>query len=102
MGHEASFLCSVFNVFPVGHLRLQWLMGNESLRIEDSFPESDSLQNVSSVLRLSPDQNQTGLGLSCRAELFTEDGDVWRTRTSSVGLNIHCEAGSALGLQKEV
>lgn len=100
LGHPSVFACSVFNVFPLSGLRLQWLMGNESVQSQDSFPASATLQNVSSELLL--DQIlQTSLlhnpglspiptlSVSCRAEIWIEDGEVWRTRTSSAHVHLH-------------
>ncbi len=69
-------------------MRILWLSGNTTL-MSESFRFSGSLQNVSSVLchRVEEDQQV----LTCRAELLTEAGGVWRSRRTSVPLQVHCE-----------
>ncbi|XP_072294125.1 vascular cell adhesion protein 1b [Eucyclogobius newberryi] len=109
LGREAVFFCSVSGVSPAARLRLQWLVGNESVQTEGRFPHSETLQNITSELRLDQTrlrsllhsqnllQNQQNLlqsqqnqqGLSCRAEMLMEDGEVWRSRTTSTNLHIH-------------
>ncbi|KAJ0032826.1 hypothetical protein NQD34_002907 [Periophthalmus magnuspinnatus] len=79
-------------------------MGNGSVQSEGGFPHSETLRNVSSELRLDPStiqnllqtqRNQTneaqspGQRLSCRVEMLTEEGEVWRTRTTSTHIHIH-------------
>ncbi|XP_042338904.1 vascular cell adhesion protein 1-like, partial [Plectropomus leopardus] len=67
-------------------MRVSWLSGNMTLTSE-TFRFSGSLQNVSSVLRLRVQEDQQVL--NCRAELLTKDGDEWRTKTSSIPLQVH-------------
>ncbi|XP_070765648.1 vascular cell adhesion protein 1b [Enoplosus armatus] len=86
LGQEAVLRCDVSNVFSANQMRIQWLSGNTTL-MSESFRFSGSLQNVSSVLRHQVKEDQRVL--TCRAELLTEDGDVWRSRGTSVSLQVH-------------
>lgn len=88
LGQEAILHCDVSNVFSANQMRIQWLSGNVTLMSESSR-FSGSLQNVSSVLRLRVEEDRRVL--TCRAVLLTEDGDVWRSRRTSVPLQVHCE-----------
>lgn len=88
LGQEAVLHCNVSNVFSANQMRIQWLSGNTTL-MSESFVFSGSLQNISSVLHLHVKEDQKLL--TCRAELLKEDGDAWRSRKSSVLLNVHCE-----------
>ncbi|KAM7387857.1 hypothetical protein PAMP_024068 [Pampus punctatissimus] len=85
LGQEMVLHCDVSNVFPANQLKIWWLSGNTTL-MSESFPFSGSLQNISSVLRYRVERDQD---LTCRAELLTEDGDVWRSRMTSVPLQVH-------------
>ncbi|CAK6984024.1 vascular cell adhesion protein 1b [Scomber scombrus] len=84
-GQEAVLRCDITNVFTTNQLRISWLAGNTTLTSEP-VQVSGSLQNISSGLRHRMDQDQV---LTCRAELLTEDGDVWRVRETSVLLQVH-------------
>uniref|UniRef100_A0A671U1A6 Ig-like domain-containing protein n=1 Tax=Sparus aurata TaxID=8175 RepID=A0A671U1A6_SPAAU len=55
----------------------------------ESFRFSGSLQNLSSVLQHRVEEDQQVL--SCSAKLLTEDGDVWRSRRTSIPLQIQSE-----------
>lgn len=88
LGQEAILRCDVINVFSVNQMRIQWLSGNTTL-MSESFGFSGSLQNVSSVLKLRVEEDQQVL--TCRAELLSEDGDIWKSRRTSVPLQVHCE-----------
>ncbi|XP_055021255.1 vascular cell adhesion protein 1b [Boleophthalmus pectinirostris] len=100
------FVCSVLGVFPASRLRLRWLLGDEVVRSVSGFPRSETLQNISSELTLNSTslqnllQNQRNLQknpeprspeqrMSCRAEMLTEQQEVWRSRTSSTHFYIH-------------
>ncbi|GAA6226276.1 vascular cell adhesion protein 1 [Lates japonicus] len=85
LGQEAVLCCDVVNVFSTNQLRIQWLSGNTTLMLE-SFKFSAFLQNVSSVLQLRVEEDQV---LTCRAELLTEDGDMWWSRRTSIPLQVH-------------
>lgn len=80
--------CDVPSVYSTNLLRIQWLMGNTELKTQ-TFSFSGSLQNVSSVLHLHVQEDQQLL--SCRAELLTQDGALWRSRMASVHLQVHCK-----------
>lgn len=67
-------------------MRILWLCGNTTL-MSESFRFSGSLQNVSSVLQHQVEEDEQVL--TCRAELLTEAGDVWRSRWTSVPLQVH-------------
>ncbi|XP_069577921.1 vascular cell adhesion protein 1b [Brachyistius frenatus] len=86
LGQEAVLRCDVINVFSANQLRIRWLSGNATLMLE-SFGFSGSLRNVSSVLRQRAEEDQPVL--TCRAELLTEDEDVWRSRRTAVLLQLH-------------
>ncbi|XP_044055615.1 vascular cell adhesion protein 1b [Siniperca chuatsi] len=86
LGQEAVLRCDVRNVFSTNQMRIQWLSGNTTL-MSESFRFSGSLQNVSSVLQHRVEEDQRDL--TCRAELLTEDGDVWRSRRTGVPLQVH-------------
>ncbi|XP_035509389.1 vascular cell adhesion protein 1-like [Morone saxatilis] len=86
LGQAAVLRCDVSSVFPANQMRVQWLLGNTTLMSESlRFP--GSLQNVSSVLQHQVEEDQQVL--TCRAELLTEDGDMWRSRKISVRLQVH-------------
>lgn len=86
LGQEAVLRCDVTNVFSTNQLRMRWMLGNVTL-MSESFGFSGSLQNISSVLRHQVEEDQQVL--TCRVELLTEDGDIWRSRRTSVPLQIH-------------
>ncbi|XP_076582976.1 vascular cell adhesion protein 1b isoform X2 [Chaetodon auriga] len=86
LSQEASLRCDVSNVFSANQMRIQWLSGSTVL-MSESFRFSGSLQNISSVLRHRVEEDQQVL--TCRAELLTEDGDVWRSRRTSIPLQVH-------------
>lgn len=86
LGKEAVLRCDVTNVFSTNQLRMRWMLGNVTLTLE-SFRFSGSLQNISSVLQHQVEEDQQVL--TCRVELLTEDGDIWRSRRTSVPLQIH-------------
>ncbi|CAJ1059535.1 Hypothetical predicted protein [Xyrichtys novacula] len=86
LDQELVLSCDVSDVFSANQMRLQWLMGNTTLASE-SFTFSGSLQNVSSVLQYRVTEEQ--LVLTCRAELLTGDGDLWRTRETRTDLQVH-------------
>ncbi|KAM9408383.1 vascular cell adhesion protein 1b [Pholidichthys leucotaenia] len=86
LGQEAVLRCDVINVFSANQLRIRWLSGNTTQLVE-SFKFSNSLENVSSVLQHWVEEDQQVL--TCRAELLTEDGDLWRSRQTSVPLQVH-------------
>ncbi|XP_034529137.1 vascular cell adhesion protein 1b [Notolabrus celidotus] len=86
LGQEAVFSCGVRDVFSANQMSIQWLMGNTTLTTE-SLTFSGSVRNVSSVHQhLVLEEQQV---LTCRAELLTEDGDVWRTRETSINMQVH-------------
>ncbi|XP_068176446.1 vascular cell adhesion protein 1b [Antennarius striatus] len=86
LGQEVDLHCNVSNVLSDNPMRIQWLSGNRSLKSE-SFRFSGSLLNISSVLQHRVEEDQQIL--TCRAELLMEDGDVWRTRSTTVRLQVH-------------
>ncbi|XP_033478231.1 vascular cell adhesion protein 1b [Epinephelus lanceolatus] len=86
LGQEAVLHCNVSSVFSANQMRILWLSGNMTL-MSESFRFSGSLQNVSSVLQHLVQEDQQVL--TCRAELLMEDGDVWRSRTTSIPLQVH-------------
>ncbi|KAK5907830.1 hypothetical protein CesoFtcFv8_005640 [Champsocephalus esox] len=86
LGQEAVLRCNVTNVFSANRMRILWLSGNRML-LSESLRFSGSLQNVSSVLQYQVQEDQPVL--VCRAELLREDGDVWRSRRTSVALKVH-------------
>ncbi|XP_071328974.1 vascular cell adhesion protein 1b [Trachinotus anak] len=86
LGQEAVLHCDVINVFWTNQLRIQWLSGNTTL-MSESFGFSSSLQNASSVLQYRVEGNQHVL--TCRAELMADDREVWRSRKTSVPLQVH-------------
>ncbi|XP_041791699.1 vascular cell adhesion protein 1b [Chelmon rostratus] len=86
LSEEASLRCDVNDVFSANQMRIQWLSGNTVL-MSESFSFSGSLQNVSSVLQHQVEEDQQVL--TCRAELLTEDGNVWRSRRTSIPLQVH-------------
>ncbi|XP_034092831.1 vascular cell adhesion protein 1-like isoform X3 [Gymnodraco acuticeps] len=86
LGQEAVLRCNVTNVFSANQMRILWLSGNRTL-LSESLRFSGSLQNVSSVLQYQVQEDQPVL--VCRAELLREDGDVWRSRRTSVALKVH-------------
>lgn len=88
LGSDAVLRCDVPGVYSANLMRVQWLMGNVVLKTE-SFRFSGSSQNISSVLHLRVQDDQQLL--SCRAELLTRDGELWRSRTTSVHLQVHCK-----------
>lgn len=88
LGQEAVLRCNVSSVFSANPMRIQWLSGNTSL-MSELFTFSGSVRNISSVLRLHVSEDQQDL--ICEADLLTEDGDVWRSRRTSIRLQVHCE-----------
>uniref|UniRef100_A0A3B4ZNE8 Vascular cell adhesion protein 1-like n=1 Tax=Stegastes partitus TaxID=144197 RepID=A0A3B4ZNE8_9TELE len=86
LGQEADFHCDVLSVFSPNQLRIQWLSGNTTL-MSESFTFSGSLQNISSILHHQIEVDQQVL--TCRIELLTEDGDMWRSRRTSIPLQVH-------------
>ncbi|XP_070688611.1 vascular cell adhesion protein 1b [Pempheris klunzingeri] len=86
LGQEAVLRCNVSSVASINQMRIRWLSGNATLTSE-SFGFSGSLQNITSVLRLQVEEDQPDL--SCLAELLAEDGGVWRSRRTSVRLQVH-------------
>ncbi|KAF3834593.1 hypothetical protein F7725_027151 [Dissostichus mawsoni] len=86
LGQEAVLHCNVTNMFSANQMRILWLSGNRTL-MSESLRFSGSLQNVSSVLQYQVQEDQPVL--VCRAELLREDGDVWRSRRTSVALKVH-------------
>ncbi|XP_037530364.1 vascular cell adhesion protein 1b [Nematolebias whitei] len=86
LGLEAELRCDVANVFSADQLRVRWLSGNTTLMLE-SFKFSGSLQNLSSVLKYRVDEVLQVL--TCRVELLTESGGVWRSRRTSIPLQVH-------------
>ncbi|KAM8746038.1 vascular cell adhesion protein 1b isoform 2-T2 [Acanthopagrus schlegelii] len=85
LGQEMALHCHVNNVYSANQMRILWLSGNRML-MSESFRFSGSLQNVSSVLHPRVEEDQQVL--SCSAELLMEDGDVWRSRSTSIPLQI--------------
>lgn len=88
LGQETEYHCNVFNIFSANQLRFSWLSGNETLMME-MYKSSGSLQNISSVLKHQFEKVQQVL--TCRVELLTEDRDVWKSRRTSIPLQIHCK-----------
>ncbi|XP_068449127.1 vascular cell adhesion protein 1b [Clinocottus analis] len=86
LGQEAVLRCNVSGVLWANRMRLLWLSGNVTL-MSESFGFSGSTQNVSSVLRLRVQEDRRVL--SCRAELLTEAGGVWRSRRTDRTLQVH-------------
>ncbi|XP_054458710.1 vascular cell adhesion protein 1b [Anoplopoma fimbria] len=86
LGQEAVFHCNVSSVFSANQMRILWLTENTTL-MSELFGFSGSLQNVSSLLRLAVQEDQRTL--TCRAELLMENGDVRRSRRTSVPLQVH-------------
>ncbi|XP_028260392.1 vascular cell adhesion protein 1b [Parambassis ranga] len=86
LGQEVLLHCDVINVFSANQLRIRWQLGNTSLMSESSG-FSGSLKNVSSVLQHQVLEDQQLL--TCTAELLTEGGDAWRTRRTSIPLQVH-------------
>ncbi|KAM4738931.1 vascular cell adhesion protein 1b [Anableps anableps] len=86
LGQEVQFRCDVTNIFSANKLRFRWLLGNTTL-ITEMYKFSDSLQNISSVLRHQFQEVQHVL--TCKVELLTEERDVWKSRETSIPLQIH-------------
>ncbi|XP_075340609.1 vascular cell adhesion protein 1b [Odontesthes bonariensis] len=86
LGQEAEFRCDVINVFSANQLRVRWLSGNTTL-MSELFRFLGSLQNISSVLKHRVNEDQEVL--TCTVELLTEDGNAWRSRRTSVPLQVH-------------
>ncbi|XP_077450862.1 vascular cell adhesion protein 1-like isoform X2 [Stigmatopora argus] len=85
-GREIRIRCDVRDVFPAERLRLSWSSGNVSLLVR-TFSPSPSPRNVSAVLRHLARAGREPL--SCEARLLTEAGVVWRSRKSSLLLEVH-------------
>ncbi|KAF7202891.1 vascular cell adhesion protein 1b isoform X1 [Nothobranchius furzeri] len=83
---ESNFRCDVINVFSANQLRVHWLSGNTTL-MSETFNFSGSVQNVSSILKLQV--QEVHQVLTCRAVLLTESGSVWRSRMTSILLQVH-------------
>uniref|UniRef100_A0A3Q2NS18 Vascular cell adhesion molecule 1 n=1 Tax=Fundulus heteroclitus TaxID=8078 RepID=A0A3Q2NS18_FUNHE len=86
LDQESPFRCEVHNIFSANQLRFRWLSGNATL-LTDVRRFSGSLRNVSSVLKHRFMEAQRVL--TCEVALLTEHGDVWRSRNTSVALQIH-------------
>uniref|UniRef100_A0A1A7YDD8 Vascular cell adhesion molecule 1 n=2 Tax=Iconisemion striatum TaxID=60296 RepID=A0A1A7YDD8_9TELE len=86
LNQESNFRCDVLNVFSASHLRVHWLSQNTTL-MSETFNFSGLIQNVSSVLKLQV--QEVHQVLTCRVELLTENGGVWRTRRTSIALQVH-------------
>ncbi|XP_077574117.1 vascular cell adhesion protein 1b isoform X2 [Stigmatopora nigra] len=85
-GRQIRIRCHVRDVFPTERLRLSWSSGNVSLPVR-TFSPSPSPRNVSAVLRYRA--RPGGEPLNCEARLLTESGAVWRSRKSSLLLEVH-------------
>lgn len=88
LGEEAVFRCDVINVFWANQLRIQWLLGNKTVA-EKSFSFSSVLQNVSFSLHHRVDEDHQVL--TCIADLLQEGGDLWRSKRTSIHLQVHCK-----------
>ncbi|KAK5870403.1 hypothetical protein PBY51_025039 [Eleginops maclovinus] len=86
LGQDVILRCNVDGVFSANQMRILWLSGNRTL-MSKSIRSLDSLKNVSSVLQYQVLEDQPIL--TCMAELLTEDGDIWRSRRTSVALQMH-------------
>ncbi|XP_035031675.2 vascular cell adhesion protein 1b isoform X2 [Hippoglossus stenolepis] len=86
LGQQAVLRCDVINVFSTNPMRIHWLLGKTAL-MSESFGFYGSLQNVSSVLHHLVEAEQQVV--TCRAELLTDDSDLWRSRRTSVRLQVH-------------
>ncbi|XP_053286411.1 vascular cell adhesion protein 1b isoform X2 [Pleuronectes platessa] len=86
LGQQVVLGCDVINVFSTNRLRIHWLLGKTTV-MSEFFRFHGSLQNVSSVLHHLVEAEQQVV--TCRAELLTEDSDLWRSRRSSVRLQVH-------------
>ncbi|XP_005948480.1 vascular cell adhesion protein 1b [Haplochromis burtoni] len=86
LGEEAVFRCDVINVFWANQLRIQWLLGNKTVA-EKSFSFSSVLQNVSFSLHHRVDEDHQVL--TCSADLLQEGGDLWRSKRTSIHLQVH-------------
>ncbi|KAM9762962.1 vascular cell adhesion protein 1b [Menidia menidia] len=86
LDQEADFHCDISSVFSANQLRVRWLSGNATL-MSESFRFSGSLQNISSVLKHRVREEQQVL--ACQVELLTEGGDIWRSRRTSIPLQVH-------------
>uniref|UniRef100_A0A3P9CPK2 Vascular cell adhesion molecule 1 n=1 Tax=Maylandia zebra TaxID=106582 RepID=A0A3P9CPK2_9CICH len=93
LGEEAVFRCDVINVFWANQLRIQWLLGNKTVA-EKSFSFSSVLQNVSFSLHHRVDEDHQVL--TCSADLLQEGGDLWRSKRTSIHLQVHCKNTSLL------
>ncbi|CAF92862.1 unnamed protein product [Tetraodon nigroviridis] len=86
LGSDVLLRCDVARVYSANLMRIQWLMENSVLKTE-LFGFSGSSQNISSLLHLHVQDGQQPV--SCRAELLTKHGEVWRSRTTRVHLQVH-------------
>uniref|UniRef100_A0A3Q4GC48 Vascular cell adhesion protein 1-like n=1 Tax=Neolamprologus brichardi TaxID=32507 RepID=A0A3Q4GC48_NEOBR len=86
LGEEAVFHCDVINVFWANQLRIQWLLGNKTVA-EKLFSFSSVLQNVSFSLHHRVDEDHQVL--TCSADLLQEGGDLWRSKRTSIHLQVH-------------
>ncbi|KAK2835111.1 hypothetical protein Q5P01_015595 [Channa striata] len=86
LGQEVVFRCDVINVFSANKLKIHWISGNVTL-MSETFGFSGSLQNFSSALRQRVREDQHVL--TCSVELLKENGEVWRSRRTSVSLQVH-------------
>lgn len=87
-GEEAMLRCTVPDVYPASHLRIQWLAGDRELQSE-AGQYSSRLENATSILSYQLGPEDMGKLLTCRATLEMDE-DEWR-REARTTLQLHCE-----------
>ncbi|XP_042361779.1 intercellular adhesion molecule 5 [Plectropomus leopardus] len=69
-GKEYSLKCDIFNVAPVGKLRLTWIRDNKTVNIKTFDGNSIGPVNESAILNVTANRDDNGAQFKCMAELI--------------------------------
>lgn len=97
-GRNYSVECAVTNVAPARNLHVSWHFGNKVLQTQTFADSTVSPVNLSSIISVVANRNETGSEIWCEAKLVFEAKaqTLPATRSNSVKANVLCKFSLSL------
>lgn len=87
-GNSYTLLCDIQNVAPVQFLTVNWYNGQKLVKSE-RFDEKNPA-NITTMLKISPNRNDTKIQLSCEAELKLGQKLI-QVKSEPLNRTVHCK-----------
>uniref|UniRef100_A0AAY5KX02 Ig-like domain-containing protein n=1 Tax=Esox lucius TaxID=8010 RepID=A0AAY5KX02_ESOLU len=91
-GQDSDLTCTVPDVYPADHLKVQWLLGDKVLNDDKAVNPvvKGEAQTVTSVLKYKPTAQDHGQNVTCRATLDIKTEPETRETVASMNIRSKC------------